>query len=44
MRLLVDQVCALDNVEEQLTDINSEEELRDTTLQDPSSAEENEDL
>jgi hypothetical protein len=30
-----------DDVEEQYADIDSEEELEDTTLQDPSSAEEN---
>jgi hypothetical protein len=32
-----------DDVVEQYTDINSEGELEDTTLQDPSSAEENDD-
>jgi hypothetical protein len=39
--LLVDLACVQDDVEEQYADINSEEELKDTTLQDPSSAEEN---
>jgi hypothetical protein len=40
-RLLVDLACAQDNVEEQYADIDSEEELADTTLQDSSSTEEN---
>jgi hypothetical protein len=43
-RLSVDLACAQDDVEGQLADIDSEEELEDTTLQDPSSAEENDDL
>jgi hypothetical protein len=34
----------LDDVEEQYGDINSEEELKDTALQDPPSAEEYDDL
>jgi hypothetical protein len=40
MCLLVDLASAQDDVEEQYADIDSEEELEDTTLQDPSSAEE----
>jgi hypothetical protein len=43
-RLLVNLACAQDDVEEQYADIDSEEEFEDTTLQDPSSAEENNDL
>jgi hypothetical protein len=41
-RLFVYLACAQDDVEEQYADINSEEELEDIKLQDPSSAEENE--
>jgi hypothetical protein len=44
VHLLVDLACAQDYVEEKYADINSEEELEDITLQDPSSAEENDDL
>jgi hypothetical protein len=36
--LLVDLAWAYNDVEEQYADINSEEELEDTALQDPSSA------
>jgi hypothetical protein len=39
--LLVNLACAHNDVEEQYADINSKEELEDTALQDPSSAEEN---
>jgi hypothetical protein len=39
--LLVDLPCAQEDAEEQYADIGSEEELGDTTLQDPSSVEEN---
>jgi hypothetical protein len=42
--LLINLACAQDDVEEQYADSESEEELGDTALQDPSSAEENEDL
>jgi hypothetical protein len=42
--LLIYLACAQDATEEQYADINSEEELESTTPQDPSSAEENEDL
>jgi hypothetical protein len=41
MCLLVDLACAHNDVEELYADINAEEELEDTALQDPSSAEEN---
>jgi hypothetical protein len=44
MRLLVDLACAQDDIEEQYADIDSGEELEDTTLQDPSSSEENDAL
>jgi hypothetical protein len=40
-RLLVELAYAQDDVEEQYADMDSGEELKDTTLQDPSSAEEN---
>jgi hypothetical protein len=39
--LLATLACVQDDVEEQYSDIDSEEEFKDTTLQDPSSAEEN---
>jgi hypothetical protein len=39
--LLVNLACVQDDVEEQYADIDSEEELKDTALQEPSSAEEN---
>jgi hypothetical protein len=41
VHLLVDLACAQDDVEDQYTDIDSEEELEGTTLQDPSPAEGN---
>lgn len=39
--LLVKLACAQGSVEEQCTDIDSEEETEDATFQDPSFAEEN---
>jgi hypothetical protein len=39
--LLVDLTCVQDDAEEQYAAIDSKEELEDTTLQDPSIAEEN---
>jgi hypothetical protein len=42
-RAPVNLACAQDGVKGHYTDIDLEEELQDATLQDPSSAEENDD-
>jgi hypothetical protein len=41
MHLIVNLPCAQDNAEEQYADIDSEEKIKDNSLQDPSSSEEN---
>jgi hypothetical protein len=41
MHLLVNLACAQDNADEQYTDIDSEEEIKDSSLQEPSSSKEN---